>query len=530
MKLHFAILCDGTDFESWQLQCLEKLLNVPAVRVVLLIHPRAPGNSRVAPPASIASLTALTLNDNALPEEALTQQLREYDLDFILNFSAASVPAGLLEAARHGVWALHLGDWSQYRGSPGAFWEVYEAQPITAALLLRLQQDPDTAIVLREGYVRTHLLSAARNREQLLGHAVRWPAQVCIDLCNGVERGLTSAPRRTTAPIRRAPTRAQQFNYRCRILGRAARTAYASLFRHDQWNVGRIDRPISSFLNGDAAAKVHWLKSPGRSEYFADPFGAWRENRLTILYEHFSYDSNRGTIAAIASAQDTGAQNAAAQNAPVAVRIGPQPAVHLSYPYLFEAEGRLLCVPESCQAAEVGMYELERFPDQWVKVANLLEENLVVDASVFQHEGRWWLAGSEPTHKGASCELNLWYAAAPTGPWHPHAGNPVKIDVRSARPGGTPFYADGQLYRPAQDCTKTYGDRIIINRVVTLTTTTFCEVAAATVEPDPSGPYPAGLHTLSSAGNSTLIDAKRVIFSPAQFRRVLLHFLRLPFR
>jgi hypothetical protein len=521
LKISFALLCDGTDFEAWQQRCLEKLLSVPGVRAVLLIHPRAPDPSPMTPPACVASLAALTLDGIGRPEEALTQRLREYDLDFILNFSAERFPAGLLEAARHGVWALHFGDWARYRGGPDAFWEVYEAQPITAALLVRLQRDANAVIVLREGYLRTNLLSAARNREQLLARIVHWPAQVCIDLRNGVARCLTSAQLLTTAPVRKLPTRAQRFNYRCRILARAARTGFESLFRHDQWNVGRIDRPISSFLSSGAAANVHWLKSPRRSEYFADPFGAWQEDRLTILYEHFSYCSNRGTIAAIECAQDAGAHNA-----PAAVRIGPQPAVHLSYPYLIEAEDRLLCIPESYEAAEVGLYELERFPDRWVKVANLLEGSQIVDASLFRHEGRWWLAGSEPTHKGASCELNLWYAAAPTGPWHPHAGNPVKIDVRSARPGGTPFYADGVLYRPAQDCTKTYGDRIIINRVVTLTTTAFCEVPAATVEPDPSGPYPAGLHTLSSAGASTLIDAKRVIFSPPQFRRVLLHYLR----
>jgi hypothetical protein len=525
LNISFAILCDHTGFEAWQQRCLEKLLGVPDVHAVLLIHPRAPGGSTVTPPTGVASLAALTLEGNGLQQEALTQRLREYDLDFILNFSAAQVPAGLLEAARHGVWALHFGDWIHYRGEPSAFWEVYDAQPITAALLVRLQQDPAAVIVLREGYLRTKLLSAARNREQLLSRVVHWPAQVCNDLRNGVARCLTAAPLVTTARVRRRPTLAQQFNYRRKILARAARTGFESLFRHDQWNVGRIDRPISSFLSPDATAGVQWLEPPRGSEYFADPFGVWREQRLTILCEHFSYRSNRGTIAAIQNALKAGVPSA-----PFAVQIGPQPAVHLSYPYLIETEGRLLCIPESSEAAEVGMYELERFPDRWTKVANLLEGSAIVDATLFRHEERWWLAGSEPTHKGSSCELNLWYAAAPTGPWHPHAGNPVKIDVRSARPGGTPFYADGHLYRPAQDCTTTYGARIIINRVVTLTPTAFCEVPAATVEPDPSGPYPAGLHTLSSAGNCTLIDAKRIFFSPAQFRRVLLHYLRAPFR
>jgi hypothetical protein len=235
------------------------------------------------------------------------------------------------------------------------------------------------------------------------------------------------------------------------------------------------------------------------------------------LDEHFNYRSNRGTIAAIMPAN---------QSAAVPVQIGPQPAVHLSYPYLFEAEGRLLCIPESNEAAEVGLYEIGRFPDRWVKVANLIEGLPIVDATLFRYQDRWWLAGSEATAKGTTCELHLWHAAEIAGPWQPHAANPVKVDVRSARPAGTPFWQNGALYRPAQDCSRTYGGRVVINRVVTLTPTDFLETPAATVEPAPAGPYPAGLHTLSAAGSGTLIDSKRVVFSPAEFRRVLLHYLR----
>jgi len=82
------------------------------------------------------------------------------------------------------------------------------------------------------------------------------------------------------------------------------------------------------------------------------------------------------------------------------------------------------------------------------------------------------------------------------------------------------------LYRPAQDCSRTYGGRVIINRVLTLTPLAFRETQVATVEPDRTGRYPAGLHTLSQVGDITLIDGKRVVFSPAEFRRVLLHYLR----
>jgi hypothetical protein len=190
----------------------------------------------------------------------------------------------------------------------------------------------------------------------------------------------------------------------------------------------------------------------------------------------------------------------------------------------------MLCIPEMHQASEIALYEAARFPERWVKIADLIRGLPIVDATLFRVGTLWWLAGSEPTAKGTTCELHLWYADDIIGPWQAHAANPVKVDVRSARPAGTPFFKDGVLYRPAQDCSRTYGGRVVINRVVTLTPTEFQETPAAAVEPDPSGPYPAGLHTLSSAGSGTLIDGNRVVFSPAEFRRVLLHFLRSAWR
>jgi len=184
-------------------------------------------------------------------------------------------------------------------------------------------------------------------------------------------------------------------------------------------------------------------------------------------------------------------------------------------------DGRLLCVPETHEAREIALYEVERFPDRWKRLATLVADIVIVDASVFRHGDWWWLAGSEAASKGANCELHLWFAPDLTGPWQPHPGNPVKIDVRSARPGGTPFLQDGVLYRPAQDCSKTYGGRIVINRVVTLTPSAFHEEFAVAVDPDGAGAYPQGLHTLSAVGNVTLIDGKRIRFVPAQFRRTL---------
>jgi hypothetical protein len=59
-----------------------------------------------------------------------------------------------------------------------------------------------------------------------------------------------------------------------------------------------------------------------------------------------------------------------------------------------------------------------------------------------------------------------------------------------------------------------------------LTPSDFREEVVASVEPDPRGRYPKGLHTLSRLGERTLVDGKRSVFVGAEFFRVLRHYLK----
>src|SRR5437899_5637838 len=85
------------------------------------------------------------------------------------------------------------------------------------------------------------------------------------------------------------------------------------------------------------------------------------------------------------------------------------------------------------------------------------------DGYVMGSNGRWWIFCS-----GARCDDNLliYYADNILGPWRPHAQNPVKTDIHSARPAGPLLQLDGMFYRPTQDCGPTYGGRIALNRTL----------------------------------------------------------------
>lgn len=289
------------------------------------------------------------------------------------------------------------------------------------------------------------------------------------------------------------------------------REEYHRAFRHDHWNVGIVDAPISTFLDPAAKVSVRWLPPPGRGTYFADPFGVVLDGKAELFFEAYDFQSGKGAIACVRETRD------AAFTSP---RIVIDPAAHASYPFLVEHEGCVYCIPETAHAGEIGLYEATEFPHRWRKAGTLIPGFAGVDPTLIEHEGNFWLFCTDLNH-GPFSDLHVWYARDLFGPWTPHPQNPVKSDLRSARPGGTPFRVGGILYRPAQDCSAGYGGSISINRVVRLTPEEFREEPVAVVRPFQDGPFTRGIHTLSALGPRTLVDGKRVGFNASEMARAL---------
>lgn len=290
---------------------------------------------------------------------------------------------------------------------------------------------------------------------------------------------------------------------------------YRKIFKRDSYNIGVVNSPIHCFLDNNFKPIIHWLPKQSRTGAFiADPFGIEFEGKRYLFCEYFDYGEPKGRIigaeikgtAVVGDFSDVIIEDC-----------------HLSYPYVFTYNNDVYCIPESSRINKLVLYKMKQFPSTWVKEVNLFEID-AVDSSIIYFNERWWLFyGLKSTGGG---ELFVSYADTPYGPWLPHALQPVKRDPSSSRSGGTPFVHEGRLYRPAQDCSKVYGGRIVINEVTVLTPDEFVEKEVAVVEPDKSGPYPDGLHTLSSLGNLTLIDSKREKFILAALVRSTTAFIR----
>lgn len=109
--------------------------------------------------------------------------------------------------------------------------------------------------------------------------------------------------------------------------------------------------------------------------------------------------------------------------------------------------------------------------------------------------------------------LHCAWAEQLRGPWTPHPLNPVRHDMRGARPGGTPYVDGEEIVLPVQDCSRTYGGAISALRIAVTPSTFSARLDPAIRPPASAAPFVEGLHTLSAAGSVTLVDMKRTELS-----------------
>ncbi|MBY0253479.1 MAG: formyl transferase, partial [Methylobacterium organophilum] len=277
-----------------------------------------------------------------------------------------------------------------------------------------------------------------------------------------------------------------------------ARRLYALCFHGPHWRVGwrRIAGPDLIDLRRHPEGGWQVLPDDGR-RFYADPFAIARDGAVTLFVEEFDYRRGKGVIAAVGFGE----------NGP---RGRPEPVLeletHLSYPFVFEADGQVWMIPESHASGTIDLYRATDFPRGWVHEAVLLDGVVAGDATLLQHGGRWWMFATVRAGGGSySDTLHLWHAPHFRGPWTPHRHNPVLIDIGSARAAGPIVARDGGLIRPVQDCRQGYGAALGLARILRLDEEGYAQRVETRLRPGAAWPG-TRLHMLSAAGGFEFID------------------------
>ena len=416
-------------------------------------------------------------------------------LELDVAFALGAVEDDLLDGmARYGVWRYRYGEDLEREEAYAGAREVTRAEPVTASALVAYPNGGAPERLLYQSWSRTLQLSIARNRDNVQRKSVPFAARALahlhrrgaawFDQCPPVARATRGSPASA------APGSVELL----RLAARLARRGVEKALTVDQWFIGYRFGQVEPW-SGDL--RPYRMLVPPQDRYWADPFPIERGGRYYIFFEEFMFATGRAHINVVEVHRD------GSQSEPVKVLQRPY---HLSYPLLIEDGGELYMLPESGANRTVEIYRCARFPDEWRLEKVLLRGAPFVDATLHRTADAWWMfvnAGAD----GAELhdELHIYTADSLLGEWRPHAANPVKSDVRSARPAGRLYESGGALYRPAQICAPLYGTGISINRVLRLNSEEYVECEERRILPaHPAGLL--GLHTVNRAGELSVVD------------------------
>ena len=445
-------------------------------------------------------------SDPAAAPLSMFRHLREQHLDVLLQLGLSDWALTLCGVARFGLWRLHSGDRQRGRRGPAGFWEVARGEGATSAVLEMLAPDALDGQVLADGAFASDDHSVLRNRAI---HYVAATGMVVRELAALRRLGAEQWRERVAArmggivpavgPYQGMPSAPMAMAVALRVYGRLVLRKLRHRLQREQWLL------MYSFASRDGPdmefSRFRRI-TPPLDRSWADPFVVCRRGRWYVFFEELVYREVRGVLACLELRADGG------WTEPRRVLELPH---HLSYPNVFEHEGEWYLVPESRGARRVDLFRATEFPWRWTKVRTLLEDIELVDATLYQHEGRWWMFGNARSHADVSLldELHLYSTDdLLAGQWAPHPDNPVVLDATAARPAGHLWNEGGRLLRPSQDSSTRYGYGLKLNEVLTLSATEYREQNVRRYVPNWESDL-IGMHTINFAGGLTLIDVLR---------------------
>jgi hypothetical protein len=365
-----------------------------------------------------------------------------------------------------------------------------------AARRLGSHHIPYVEIIGQDGTIAAAGLPAILTREVLVRALDDFTARLSTLILMAIDGKSRPAPRRDGPDPAVVALNPLAFSAGS-IARKLARKVAPGLRKAEHWRVGvRAARPLA--VEGELALDgYHWLPDDG-GRYYADPFLFEEGGRDFLFVEEYPLATGRGII----SVTELGPDGAALYPPrPIIEREG-----HVSYPILFREAGEIFMTLENAAEDQVPLYRARQFPDDWEEMKPLLAGAALHDATLFEHQGRWWLLANEQLGGGTSWDcLVIHHGPTRFGPFEAHPLNPILVDARDTRPGGAVLRVGERLIRPVQNCLIGYGKLLQFFEIEDLTPTSFRQRLVGRVLP-PDGSGIEGAHTYSRNQRFEAID------------------------
>ena len=436
-------------------------------------------------------------------EEKDIQLIASHQLDVLLKLGTGKFGGAILNAAKYGMWAYQIGDYTLVKGAPAGVWEVIEGKCSTA-ISLKILKDNDEAIVLCRSYSSTNV-AMNKNINLACWKAVSFVPRQLKKLYNDpvgfvANNNLSNKQADVVATtLYKTPGNAKFVPFLFSKYFRFAKRKLWKLFNEEQWILlysfpDKNEFPFTSFKYKELI--------PPKDVFWADPCDfTTADGRHFIFFEEFVYKTKKAHLSVV-ELDESGKISEP--------KIILEKPYHLSYPFVFNVGEDIFMIPETIGNKTIELYKCKSFPYEWEFQMNLMENIEAVDTTIHFQDDKYWMFVNIKENKGASAwdELFLFSAdTLQTNKWQPHPQNPIISDVRAARPAGRLFTHNGKLYRPSQDCSCTYGYATNINEVLVLNENEYSEQKVTALYPEWNEKVTA-VHTLSRGEGFSVIDAR----------------------
>lgn len=273
------------------------------------------------------------------------------------------------------------------------------------------------------------------------------------------------------------------------------------ILRSDMWNLGFITDDITDVIKSDKL-NIHWMKHNYTDRWFADPYLLEvTDKQIVVLVEEFCYKLRKGRIARlVVSRPDYVLQD---------MKIILELPTHLSFPVIYRKDNEVYVMPENSKSGGIFIY---RYDDQNFKLEKVQEVSMLplTDATIVKlKSGEEYVFSTKlPNPNGDELQIYSFDGKTMLMDEKPIAS--VSFPSNIARNAGDAFYIDEQMYRPAQDCNKCYGNGIVIQKVNKEGNTFMFETINSFHSDNPD--YSLGYHTFNMKKGLIVVDGHRYRF------------------
>ena len=507
-KKRLAIIVDAGSLKRWQHDALRAVADDHDIYHLVVENERTP-KRRLPKHAGYYALNALALKnaktrklglqaDNLDPSKTLRftpdyegawasfpaevgEWLEANRIDAVIKFamSLVRIPDGFPP-----ILSYHHGNPDHYRGRPAGFYELLNGEHFVGQIVQILSNELDAGEVLAFGETQVKPQSYRATMVAAYSLSPYLLPKALDNLFSGERIAMKSDGRNYRLPSNMQVARAGFAMVRATV----SRLVYGAFFEK-RWQVSTLPDAVGSAdIEGDldriSSARSDWRDVPQVDGYtfLADPFYA---GDGSMLVEGLNARTGKGEILRID----------AEGGRPLSVKDG----THLSYPAVYERDGRTICIPEMAQAASCRVYEFQA--ERMVESGSIdAGTGGIIDPTFHRSGGKEYLFGNLAADDARV--LRLWIADGLDDTFVEHPASPIRLSCRGARMGGLIAEIDGTAYRFGQDCKTAYGDALLVFRIDALTPTEYAETFIGRLAFDGV----KGPHTLNLRGKEALFD------------------------